>query len=102
MTTLLKLYVVSGTQSSDRALAAVDRISRELPDDVTVEVIDVRRQPEVAEAAHIIATPMLVRVSPEPVRRVIGDLSDFEKVRWGLGLGAPAGGGAPTSGAEGA
>jgi circadian clock protein KaiB len=88
--TILKLYVVSGTQSSDRAVAALQQLRADLPDDVAIEVVDVREQPEVAEAERIIATPMLVRVAPEPRRRVVGDLSDLERVRWGLGLGGGA------------
>lgn len=87
--TTLKLYVVSGTPSSDRALAAIGRLRTVLPDDVTVDIVDLAEHPDVAEAERIIATPMLVRVTPEPVRRVVGDLSDLDRVRWGLGLGAP-------------
>ncbi|WP_445149524.1 circadian clock KaiB family protein [Baekduia sp. Peel2402] len=84
----LKLYVVSGTLSSDRAVAAIERLRAALPGEVTVEVVDLGEHPEVAEAERIIATPMLVRLAPEPVRRVVGDLSDLDRVLWGLGLGA--------------
>lgn len=87
--TSLKLYVVSGTPSSDRAVAAIEQLRATLPGDVTVEVVDLGEHPYVAEAERIIATPMLVRVAPVPVRRVIGDLSDLDRVLWGLGLGAP-------------
>jgi circadian clock protein KaiB len=86
MATHLKLYVVSGTHSSDRAIAALKTLRQDLLD-VSIDVIDVRERPDVAEAERVIATPMLVRVSPEPSRRVVGDLSDLDKVRWGLGLG---------------
>ena len=86
MGTHLTLYVVSGTHSSDRAIAALETLRHDLAD-VAIDVIDVRERPDVAEAERVIATPMLVRVSPEPSRRVVGDLSDLEKVRWGLGLG---------------
>jgi circadian clock protein KaiB len=86
MATHLKLYVVSGTHSSDRAVAALETLRQDLPD-VAIDVVDVRKRPDVAEAERVIATPMLVRVSPGPTRRVVGDLSDLEKVRWGLGLG---------------
>ena len=51
-------------------------------------MVDVADHPEVAEAERIVATPMLVRVAPAPVRRIVGDLSDLDRVRWGLGLGA--------------
>jgi circadian clock protein KaiB len=86
--TALKLYVVSGTLSSDRAVAAVEQLRAALPGDITVDVVDLGRHPEIAESERIIATPMLVRLAPEPVRRVVGDLSDLDRVRWGLGLGA--------------
>jgi circadian clock protein KaiB len=88
--TILKLYVVSGTPSSDRAVAAVAHLRAALPGEVAIEIVDVREHPQVAEAERIIATPMLVRVAPEPRRRVVGDLSDLERVRWGLGLGGGA------------
>jgi circadian clock protein KaiB len=90
MATILKLYVVSGTHASDRAVAALARLRDQVDGDVTVDVVDVRERPDVAEAERIIATPMLVRVAPAPVRRVVGDLSDLDKVRWGLGLGSGA------------
>jgi circadian clock protein KaiB len=89
-TTILKLYVVSGTHSSDRAVVALQQLSADLPGEVSIEVVDVREQPEVAEAERIIATPMLVRIAPRPCRRVVGDLSDVERVRFGLGLGGGA------------
>ena len=85
--TVLKLYVVRGTQSSDRAVAALDRLREEyLADDATIEVIDLRERPDAAEAERVIATPLLVREEPAPRRRIVGDLSDTEKVRWSLGI----------------
>jgi circadian clock protein KaiB len=85
--TSLKLYVVRGTPMSDRAVAAIEQLRAALPGDVLVDVVDLGEHPEIAEAERIIATPMLVRVAPEPMRRIVGDLSDLERVRWGLGLG---------------
>ena len=88
MDTVLRLYVVTGTQLCDRAVGALRRLQREhLDDGASVEIVDVREHPEEAEAAGVLATPLLVRVSPEPVRRIVGDLSDVERVRWSLGLG---------------
>jgi circadian clock protein KaiB len=87
--TVIKLYVVSGTSTSDRAIAAIEGLRAALPGEVSIDVVDLDQHPEVAEAERIVATPMLVRVSPAPVRRIVGDLSDLERVRWGLGLGAP-------------
>ncbi|MDQ5808669.1 MAG: circadian clock KaiB family protein [Actinomycetota bacterium] len=90
--TLLRLYVVGGTQASERALHSVARLRAELDGEADVEVVDLREQPEVAERERIVATPLLVRVAPGPVRRIVGDLSDVERVRWSLGL--PPGGAA--------
>ncbi len=88
METVLRLYVVGGTQLSDRAVGTLRRLQAEhLPDDASVEIVDLKERPEVAEEAGVLATPLLVRVSPEPVRRIVGDLSDVERVRWSLGLG---------------
>jgi circadian clock protein KaiB len=84
--TQLKLYVVGGTQASERALHSVERLRAQLEGDADIEVVDLREQPEVAEAERIIATPLLVRVAPTPVRRIVGDLSDADRVRWSLGL----------------
>ncbi len=84
--TVLRLYVVGGTQASERALRGVERLSAALADAADLEVVDLRDRPELAEQERILATPLLVRVAPEPVRRIVGDLSDVERVRWSLGL----------------
>ena len=84
--TVLRLYVVGGTQASERALHSLDRLSADLAGEADVEIIDLREAPDVAESERIVATPLLVRISPAPVRRIIGDLSDIERVRWSLGL----------------
>ncbi len=87
MDTVLRLYVVSGTELSDRAAGALRRLQSEhLDEGATVEIVDVREHPEEAEAAGVLATPLLVRVAPQPVRRIVGDLSDIDRVRWSLGL----------------
>jgi len=86
MGALLRLYVVGGTPPSERALAALPSLRSAIGEGSDVEVIDVRERPEIAEKERILATPLLVRVSPPPVRRVIGDLSDAERVAWTLGL----------------
>ena len=90
MHAVLKLYLVGGTPPSDRALGAVPALKQLLGDDGELEVVDLRERPEVAEAQRILATPLLVREEPTPVRRVAGDLSDAERVLWTLGLGRPA------------
>ena len=84
--TLLRLYVVGGTQASERALHSVGRLHDQLAAEADLEIVDLREKPEVAEAERIIATPLLVRLSPTPVRRIVGDLTDIDRVRWSLGL----------------
>lgn len=86
MAALLRLYLVGGTPPSERALASVPALRAALGDGAALDVIDLREQPEIAEQERILATPLLVRVAPEPVRRIVGDLSDAERVVWTLGL----------------
>ena len=86
MGAVLRLYVVGGTPPSERALASLPDLRSAIGEDSEVEVIDVRERPDIAEQERILATPLLVRVSPPPVRRIIGDLSDAERVAWTLGL----------------
>ena len=82
---LLKLYV-SG--SSPRAAAALRNLRRICDEDLAgayeLEVIDVLKDPETAERDRILATPTLIKQLPPPLRRVIGDLSDKDKVLLGL------------------
>jgi circadian clock protein KaiB len=82
----LKLYLVGGTPPSERAMHAIDDLRRALGEAADIEVIDLREHPELAEAERILATPLLVRMTPLPKRRVIGDLSDPHRVLASLGL----------------
>jgi circadian clock protein KaiB len=61
-------------------------LERELDDEYELEVIDVLEKPQLAEDEKILATPTLIKKLPAPVRRLIGDLSDTEKVLLGLDL----------------
>jgi circadian clock protein KaiB len=84
---LLKLYVTGQTSRSARAIANLRRIcDAELGGRYELHVIDVLERPHLAEAAKVLATPTVVKELPEPVRRIIGDLSDSEKVLLGLDL----------------
>lgn len=84
---ILKLYLSGHSPRSRDAIESLRSLCEaRLGDDYTLEVVDVVADPEAAEADNVIATPTLVRVSPAPVRRVIGDLSDEHKVAWSLGL----------------
>ncbi len=85
---ILKLYITGQTPRSTQAVANLQRICTEwLGEACEITVIDVLEYPELAEQDKILATPTLIKISPPPARRVIGDLSDMEKVMWGLGLG---------------
>ncbi len=84
---LLKLYVVGQTTRSQRAMASLRKICDEtLSGDYDLVIIDVLERPQVAEAEKILATPTLVKEMPPPVRRIIGDLSDPQRVLQGLEL----------------
>jgi circadian clock protein KaiB len=86
----LKLYVTGRTPRSEQAIANIEQICQEtLGGKCNISIIDVLEQPELAEEERILATPTLVKESPYPTRRVIGDLSDIEKVIWALGLPLP-------------
>ena len=84
---VLTLYVAGGSSASARARVTIDRLCQERLDGRhRLEVVDVVRDPEAAEAARIVATPTLVREAPLPVRRIVGDLSDHALVLASLDL----------------
>lgn len=83
----LRLYITGRTPQSQRAIDNLRSICEaELAGDYDVEVIDVLEHPSLAENEKILATPTLVKRLPEPVRKIIGDLSDRERVLLGLDL----------------
>lgn len=82
---LLKLYVTGTSSRAQQAISNLQRIcEQELQGKYDLEIIDVLENPELAEDARILATPTLIKRLPPPLRRVIGDLSDKEKVLLGL------------------
>ncbi len=84
----LVLYVAGQTPKSTAAIENLRRICDEhLPGQYTVEVIDLRLQPHLAREHNIVAIPTLVRELPTPMRKIIGDLSDQEKVLVHLKVG---------------
>lgn len=84
----LRLFVTGATTRSQHAIANMKRIcDQRLQGRYELEVIDVYEHPELTRDLQIIATPTLVKMLPEPLRRIIGDLSDTEKVLAGLSLG---------------
>ncbi|MEU6820465.1 circadian clock KaiB family protein [Streptomyces atriruber] len=84
------LFVAGATERSDAARwNLLTLCDTRLVDGYELEVIDVMQQPELAEENHILATPTVLRLSPLPRRRVIGDLSDQNRAALALGLPDP-------------
>jgi circadian clock protein KaiB len=83
----LRLYVAGWTRNAVTALANLERIAEEhLGGAYRIEVVDLLRNPQLARGDQILAVPTLVRKLPSPVKRIIGDLSNEERVLVGLDL----------------
>lgn len=83
----LRLYVAGQTAKSVAALANLRRYCEQhVPGRYQLEVIDLLQHPQLAEGDQILAIPTVVRKVPEPIRKVIGDLSNEERVIVGLDL----------------
>ena len=83
----LRLYVGGKTPKSLTALTNLKKYCEEyLEGQYKIEVIDLLLQPQLAEGDQIFAIPTLVRKVPEPIRKIIGDLSNEEKVLVGLDI----------------
>jgi circadian clock protein KaiB len=86
----LRLYVAGQTAKSLTAFANLKKICDEhLPGQYEIEVIDLLKQPQLAAGDQILAIPTLVRKLPEPVKKIIGDLSNTERVLVGLDIREP-------------
>ena len=84
---LLKLYITGNSINSQRAIANLLKLCREeLSNQYQVEIIDVLEEPHKAENEKILVTPTLIKQLPPPLQRIIGDLSNREKVLYGLDL----------------
>lgn len=84
---LLKLYVAGQSPKSVNAIANIKNICEEhLQGRYELEVIDLYQQPQLAQGEQIIALPTLIRKLPPPLRRIIGDLSNTERVLVGLDI----------------
>jgi len=87
--TRLVLYVAGQTPKSLAAIRNLQRICEEhLPGQFAVDVVDLRQSPHLAREHGIVAIPTLVRELPTPIRKIIGDLSDSEKVLVHLSVGS--------------
>lgn len=84
---VLRLYITGATPNSKRAITNIRHICEEhLGGRYSLEIIDVYQQQELAEREQLIALPLLIKKQPLPERRMIGDLSDTQKVLKSLGL----------------
>ena len=87
-TYVFRLYVSGSTLKSALAVENIKRICEQyLKNRYDLEVIDIYQQPDLAREEQIVAVPTLIKLMPLPVRRLIGDLSNLEKVLLGLDLG---------------
>jgi len=83
----LRLYVAGQTPKSIAALANLKKICAEnMPGKYHIEIIDLVRNPQLARQHQILAIPTLVRNLPTPIKKIIGDLSNTEKVLLGLDI----------------
>jgi circadian clock protein KaiB len=86
---ILRLYITGNTPQSMRAIVNLKKICEDhLKDRYDLEIIDIYKNPELAKGEQIIAAPTLIKSLPHPLRKLIGDLSNHEKVLLGLDLRA--------------
>ena len=84
---ILKLYVAGQSPKSVNAITNIKKICEEnLQGRYELEVIDLYQQPQLAQGEQIIAVPTLIRKIPQPLRRIIGDMSNTERVLVGLDI----------------
>jgi circadian clock protein KaiB len=84
---ILKLFITGASPNSVRAIVNIKSIcERYIAGNYSLEVIDVYQQPLVAQQEQIIALPMLIKFAPLPLKRLIGDMSNTNRVVTGLGL----------------
>jgi circadian clock protein KaiB len=82
-----RLYVTGATPGSSRAIAFIKAFCEQfLKGRYLLEVVDVYQQPALADEERIFATPTLVRMSPLPFRRIVGNLSDPQRLQASLGI----------------
>ena len=83
----LRLYIAGQTPKSVLALKNINKYCEEhLEGEYSIEIVDLLKSPQLAEGDQIFAIPTLVRKFPEPIRKIIGDLSNEEKVLVGLNI----------------
>jgi len=83
----LRLYIAGQTPKSVLALKNINKYCKEhLEGQYSIEIVDLLKSPQLADGDQIFAIPTLVRKVPEPIRKIIGDLSNEEKVLVGLNI----------------
>ncbi|MBS7232163.1 circadian clock KaiB family protein [Flavobacterium psychroterrae] len=83
----LRLYIAGQTPKSITALENIKKYAEEyLKGKYSIEIVDLLKNPQLAEGDQIFAVPTLVRKFPEPIRKIIGDLSNEERVLVGLNI----------------
>jgi circadian clock protein KaiB len=84
---VLRLYVTGTTARSSRAIANLRQVCEQhLADRYELEVVDIYQQPELAAREQLVAAPTLIKRLPLPLRRLVGDLSNRQRVLAGLDL----------------
>ena len=84
---VLRLYISGSTSKSALAVENIKRVCEQhLKNRYDLEVIDIYQQPNLARGEQIVAVPTLIKRLPPPLRRLIGDMSNLEKVLFGLDL----------------
>ncbi|MGH7116204.1 MAG: circadian clock KaiB family protein [Stellaceae bacterium] len=83
----LRLFVAGNTLRSQRAIENLHAIcARRLAGPVDLEIIDIYQQPELAESYRVVVAPTVIKLPPPPVRRIVGDLSEADRVPRDLDL----------------
>lgn len=83
----MTLYITGRSWKSEQAIAIIEQVChRELDNQYELEIVDLLEQPHLAESEKILATPTLVKSLPPPLRRIIGDLTEVDRVLKGLEL----------------
>ena len=84
---ILKLFITGETPNSAKALRNLREICDDyVPGQYDIQIIDILKDPQLAEDEKIVATPTLVKELPPPIKQIIGTLTDKEKVLHGLDL----------------
>ena len=84
---ILKLFVTGASPNSIRAISNLKQICEtHLKENYSLEIIDVYQNESIAEIEQLLALPLLIKKMPSPEKRLIGDMSDYDKVLRGLGI----------------